>query len=210
MRCAALLIALALPAAAHNGVDHATPEEAARHAAEAPDLPPVAPSPLPFDLGGDFRLIDQTGAERGPADPDGRMQLLFFGYANCPSICEVAMPMMAEVAVAMEAAGEPVTPVMITVDPERDTPGTMGAPLEAIHADFVGLTGDEAALREAYDAYRIERTLVADLPDHGPVYAHGSHIYLLSASGEPLTLLPPILSAERMAQIALVYAEGGS
>ena len=201
-------------ATAHDGVEHETPEEAARHRAElapalAGPLPEGPPSAMPFDVGGPFALIDQTGARRTEADPEGRMQLLFFGYANCPSICAVAMPMMAEVTDALAARGVEVVPVMITVDPARDTPETMGAPLAGIHPRFVGLTGDADALAAAREAFGVERALVGDLPDIGPVYAHGSHIYLLDGEGAVLTLLPPVLSTERMAAIALRYAPGG-
>ncbi|MBC7156056.1 MAG: SCO family protein, partial [Rhodobacteraceae bacterium] len=43
-------------------------------------------------------------------------------------------------------------------------------------------------------------------PEYGPVYAHGSHVYLLDPAGEVLTLLPPILGPARMAEIAAGYA----
>ena len=211
---AAALLA-ALPASAHEGVVHGSPEEAARH--RAGDAPPAlaAPAPsgpvtaLPFELGGPFELVDHEGAARTQADPDGHLQLLFFGYANCPSICAVAMPMMGQVVDALAERGVAATPVMITVDPERDTPETMDAPLARIHADFVGLTGDDAALKAAWDAFGIERTLVAELPEYGPVYAHGGHVFLLDGAGEMLTVLPPVLSVEAMADIAMRYAEAG-
>lgn len=207
MRRAVLLLALAAaPAAAHDGVVHDTPEDAARHAAE---VPLGEPTPLPFEIGGPFALVDQDGAPRTEADPDGRMQLLFFGYANCPAICTVAMPMMAEAAAALTAAGTPTVPVMITVDPERDTLATMAAPLAEIDPAFVGLTGDEDALGAVYDAFGIERTLAMHHPELGPVYAHGSNVFLLSSSGEVLTLLPPILDPVRAVEIAARYAAPG-
>ena len=214
IRPALALLLAAGPVAAHDGVTHATPEEAARHRAEtapslAGPLPEGPPAAMPFDVGGPFALIDQSGAPRTEADPEGRMQLLFFGYANCPSICAVAMPMMAEVVDALAREGVEAVPVMITVDPDRDTPETMGAPLAEIHPDFVGLTGDAGALADAHEAFGVERALVADLPDLGPVYAHGSHVYLLDGGGAVLTLLPPVLSTERMAEIALRHAPGG-
>jgi protein SCO1/2 len=209
---AAALVAASAPA--HDGVAHATPEEAARHRAETGGPPVLAdPAPsgpvtaLPFDLGGPYELVDQEGRVRTQADPEGRLQLLFFGYANCPSICAVAMPMMAQVVDALADGGVAATPVMITVDPERDTVETMGAPLAEIHPDFVGLTGDGAALVAAYEAFGIERTLVAELPDYGPVYAHGGHVFLLDGAGDTLTILPPILSVEAMTAVAMRYAE---
>ena len=57
--------------------------------------PVVAPAAgLPFDLGGAFQLTDQSGTPRTEVDPDGRLQLLFFGYANCQQICSAALPLM--------------------------------------------------------------------------------------------------------------------
>lgn len=205
------------PLAAHDGAAHPSPGEARRHQAEgAPparlvgEAPVAPPDTLPFALGGPYRLVDQTGAVRTEADPEGRMQLLFFGYANCPSICAVAMPMMAEVVDALAARGVPARPVMITVDPERDTPATMGAPLAAIHPDFVGLSGDVAALAAARAAFGVDRTAVGELPGTGPIYAHGGHVFLLDGAGAVLTILPPVLTVERMVEIALRYARAGA
>ena len=95
-------------------------------------------------------------------------------------------------------------------DPERDRVGTMSQPLSAHGPGFVGLTGEQPALDAAYKAFSVERKLVFEDPEHGPVYAHGSHIYLLDAQGAFLTLIPPILSPERAAEIVLSYTAQGS
>lgn len=205
IRTAFALALAAGPALAHHGELHPAPEAAAPHAAPVPEGPAT---PLHFDLGGPFALTDQTGAPRTEVDPEGRMQLLFFGYANCPAICTVALPMMAEAADALAAAGVPAVPVMITVDPERDTAASMAAPLAAIHPDFVWLTGTPEALAAARAAFGVEREVAMEHPELGPIHAHGSHVFLLSPEGEALTLLPPILGAARVAEIAARYAAG--
>ncbi|WP_226780527.1 SCO family protein [Oceaniglobus trochenteri] len=162
--------------------------------------PARAEAPLPFDLGGSFTLTDQTGTPRSEADPEGRAQLLFFGYANCLQICSAALPLMADL--VDDLAGEfALRPVMITVDPARDTVEEIGPPLEYLHPDFVGLTGTKAELQVAYDAYSVEIKHIFDDPEYGPIYAHGSFIYLLDGQGAVLSLLPPILSPEQAAEI---------
>jgi len=201
---AAALALAAGPAAAHDGVTHAGPAETAAHAA-----PEGAPLPFLGDLGGAFTLTDQTGAARGQADPRGRPQLLFFGYANCRSICSVALPLMGEIARRATAEGVDLAPVMITVDPARDTAQTIGPPLALHHPDFTGLTGTEADLTGVYDLFQVSHEVVFEDPDAGPVYAHGSFIYLLDPAGEVLTLIPPILSAEQATRIVLSYTAGG-
>lgn len=168
---------------------------------------PVKAGPLPFDVGGAFELVDQHGAKRSQIDPDGHAQLLFFGYANCPGICSAAMPMMADVADLLAANGLKISPVMITIDPDRDVVGTLGKPMAKLHADFIGLTGSTTALAQAYDAYSVEKELAFVDPKYGPVYSHGSFIYLLDDQGEVLTLLPPVLDAERATSIILGYLQ---
>ena len=169
--------------------------------------PAQAAGPLPFDVGGPFELVDQRGQARSQIDPDGHAQLLFFGYANCPGICSAAMPMMAEVTDILADQHLTISPVMITIDPERDMIESLSAPMADLHSQFVGLTGSQAALDQAYKAFAIEKELAFVDPEHGPVYSHGSFIYLLDARGEVLTLLPPVLGADKTASIILGYLQ---
>jgi len=167
--------------------------------------PVVASGPLPFAMGGAFDLIDQNGLPRSQIDPDGRAQLLFFGYANCPGICPTAFATMADTVDLLADQGIKLRPILITVDPIRDTVANMGAPLARLHPDFVGLTGSEAALAQAYKAFGVESKVEYTDPDKGAIYSHGSFIYLLDAQGEVLTLLPPILHTDRMVEIVRGY-----
>lgn len=202
---AAFLAGFVNVAGAHNGVVHKSDEEAARHLegqANTPGFPTIK--------GGDFRLVDQSGEERTSKDPDNRFQLVFFGYAKCKAICSVALPRMAEVADLLEADGMLVTPVLITVDPERDTVTALAEAVPKYHPRLVGLTGSDKALEEAYRAFQIERKVVFVDPEQGPVYAHGSYIYLLGPDGSFKTLFPPILSPERIAELVRRYADGKS
>ncbi|WP_298839121.1 SCO family protein [uncultured Roseobacter sp.] len=167
--------------------------------------PLVAGTPLPFDIGGPFKLTDQYGQTRTEADPDGRAQLLFFGYANCQNICSAALPAMAGVVDTLAEDGISVTPVMITVAPDQDRVGTMGAPLAEIHPDFVGLTGEPEALKSAWDAFSVEVEPLFQDPEYGWIYSHGSFVHLLDADGRLLTLLPPVLSVDETATILRTY-----
>ena len=167
--------------------------------------PAVAQSPLPFNVGGPFELTAQTGEPRSQINPEGHPQLLFFGYANCPGICTAALPLMAYVVDNLTDQGIEISPLMITVDPERDTVENIGPGLANYHPDIVGLTGTHAELDVAYKAYSVEHKLAYDDPEYGPVYTHGSIIYLLDAKGEVLTLIPPVVDAQKATEIALKY-----
>ena len=161
---------------------------------------------LPALVGGEYALTNQFGQPHTQADPDGRPQLLFFGYANCLQICSSVLPQMAVVADDIAAqTGTALRPVMITVDPKIDTVDTIGPALSQYHDDGIGLTGSEEALQVAYDAFSVEVEYLFDDPQYGPVYSHGSFIYLLDGEGKTLTLIPPILSDDEIVKIIRNY-----
>lgn len=200
----AILLAAALAplgAAAHEGVSHATPAEAATHSAP-PAAPPAGPAePFPIDIRPHFRLIDQTGRAVTEAEFAGRPMAIFFGYANCESICSVALPNLGTALDLLGPEGAAFAPIMITVDPARDTPEAMARRLPEYHSRLIGLTGSEAALAEAQAAFQIDVKQVTATPEGAPVYAHGSFIYLVGRDGTVTSVLPPILAPERIAEL---------
>ena len=169
--------------------------------------PVWAADPFLGNLGGSFELTDQFGELRTEKSPDGKAQLVFFGYANCPDICTAALPLMAEIVSTLEKDDVDVTPIMITVDPNVDTPETMGPPMAKWHPDFVGLSGSPEALQVSYDAFQVEITPLFQEPTGQWIFAHGSFIYLLNEAGELLTLVPPILGPDEAANIVKKYLQ---
>jgi protein SCO1/2 len=196
----ALTLGFAGLALAHDAVEHKHPAPTAAVLPNTPGFPNV--------VGGDYRLIDQFGRERNGRDPDGHFQLIFFGYAGCKAICSVALPRMAQTVDLLAARGITVTPLLITVDPDRDTPDAMREAVPAIHPQMIGLTGSKDALDVAYKAFSVEKKLVYVHPEEGPVYAHGTFIYLTGPDGAFKTLMPPVLTPERMAEIVARYTSG--
>ncbi len=208
LAAALLTAALTTGATAHDGVNHGTDAEAAAHRqATAPQAAAFSPSdlPLPFQIRPEFALTDQMGRAVTQADFAGRPMAIFFGYANCEAICSVALPAMAQALDILGTDAGRIAPILITVDPERDTPQAMAAALPDYHPRLIGLTGGEAALAAARSVFQIDAKQVTETADGAPVYAHGSFIYLVGADGEVKTLMPPILSPQRMAELMRKY-----
>lgn len=177
-----------------------------------PELPPLAEAgpalPFPVALTPRFDLIDHTGREVSERDFAGRPMVLFFGFAQCEAICDVALPRMAEALDLLGAEGEEIAPVMITIDPENDTPKALAEAMPKWHPRFIGLTGSDAALAAARDVFQVTAEKVAEDPAGIPIYSHGSFIYLIGPDGSLRTVIPPILGPERMAQLMRKYFLG--
>jgi protein SCO1/2 len=99
----------------------------------------------------DFTLLTTEGRPFDFRDETaGYVTLLFFGYTHCPDICPLHMANIAAVLhkLTPRVAGR-VKVVMVTVDPERDTPERFRAWLDNFDTGFVGLTGDPATITKA-------------------------------------------------------------
>jgi protein SCO1/2 len=152
-----------------------------------------------------FDLTDHTGRAVSAQDFAGRPMVLFFGYANCQSICSVALPRIGAALTLLGEASAQIAPVMITIDPANDTPAAMAAALPRHHPAMIGLTGSEAALAAVRARFQVSVTEVARDAAGAPIYAHGSFVYLIDGAGTVRTLVPPILGPERLANLIAAH-----
>jgi protein SCO1 len=86
-------------------------------------------------------LPDADGKTRTLADFNGKVVIVFFGFAQCPDVCPTTMAEIAEVRQKLGADGAKVQPVFITVDPERDTAAVLKDYVRPFGADVVALRG---------------------------------------------------------------------
>lgn len=159
-------------------------------------------------IGGAFELTDHTGKRVTQADYAGKYMLVFFGFTHCPDVCPRAMDQFAGAMAALGDDAAQVQPILITVDPERDTPEVLAdyvAPFNAAGANIVGLTGtpDElAAVETLYRAYARK----VDTGEGDYTMDHSAIIYLMGPDGGFLTLFdgsdtPDAMAAEIAAAI---------
>jgi protein SCO1 len=108
------------------------------------------------DYAKDFALPDVNGQTKTLADFKGKAVVLFFGFAQCPDVCPTTMAEIAAVKKSLGNAGEKVTAVFVTVDPERDTPQVLKAYMESFDPSFTALRGtpeQTAALAKYFKIY---------------------------------------------------------
>lgn len=167
---------------------------------------PEGLSPFNGAIGGTFDLIDHFGNARQLEDYRGKHVMVFFGYANCLAICSAALPLMGQTLdLIPQAERENIVPLMITVDPENDTPEFMRDKLAEYHPALIGMTGSDGALADVRAKFQVRSEYVAEDINGNPIYNHGSFIYLMGPDGNFQTLIPPILDPPQMAKIVTKY-----
>ncbi|MBV6274025.1 SCO family protein [Alcaligenaceae bacterium CGII-47] len=149
-------------------------------------------------LGQDLQMVDTQGQLRTLADYQGKVLMIFFGYTQCPDVCPTAM---AQAAQAMELLGDQaqdVRVIMISVDPERDTPEVLDAYVQIFDPSFIGLTGTPEQLAGTARSFK---AFYAKEPGPTPEqYAmnHASSFYLIDRQGEARALIRSDASPEDM------------
>lgn len=120
----------------------------------------------------DFALVDQDGRPSTLASFRGTPVLLFFGYTHCPDVCPLTLQKLTQ---AVERAGRRARDtriVLVTLDPERDTPAILKAYASRWGKGIVALTGDSASLAQARRGYG-SYVMIADSAQ--PRAGHGAH-----------------------------------
>src|SRR5512134_1576332 len=110
-------------------------------------------APATAEFGGPFSLTDQDGMRRTDIDFRGKYMLIFFGYTNCPDVCPTTLAVEAEALGKLGERANQIVPILISVDPKRDTPERLKAYMSAFGPNFVGLTGTDEEIEQAADAY---------------------------------------------------------
>lgn len=178
------------------------------HDAPAPSAGGVQ-LPQGMALGGPFSLVDHTGRAVTEADFAGRFLLVYFGFTYCPDVCPTELGTIAAALDALEEQGERVTPVLITIDPERDTPEALADYVSRFHPRMVGLTGTAQQVAAAARAYRVFYARVQRPEMTQYLMDHSSFIYLVGPDSRVRALFRPETAPEAIAQAVRGQLRGG-
>ncbi len=93
-----------------------------------------------------FSLDGSNGAPFGNAELAGHWTVVFAGFTFCPDVCPTTLTELKAVKARLGDAAAQVRFLFLSVDPGRDTPEKIASYLNFFSPDFIGATGDDAAL----------------------------------------------------------------
>lgn len=177
----ALLIAVLLLVAIAAGA-------ALRHVMRT--TPPASQSRT-VPIGGAFELLDRDSRPFTDANLRGRPFAMYFGYIRCPDVCPTTLMRLANWRRLLGAEGEKLQIVFVSVDPEIDTPQSVGAYVDLFRASMIGLTGTQAQIEAITRAYRVVYMKVPQ-PSGGYNIDHSTSVYLMDSAGNFSDVLSPM------------------
>jgi protein SCO1/2 len=146
----------------------------------------VPTTPLTDTDGRPYSLADDT---------DKRLTLVFFGYTNCPDICQTVMANVTAGLTRLDDADrEQVDVVFVTTDPARDDERVLRTYLDRFDPSFVGLTGDLGTITDIGGEVGVAVEEGEKLPSGGYEVTHSTQV----------------LGVDGSDQVPIVWTEGTS
>jgi protein SCO1/2 len=134
------------------------------------------------ELGMPFTLASSKGGQVDSRSLRGKPYAMFFGFTHCPEVCPTTLYEMSASLESLGAKADGFRVFFVTVDPERDTVGSLRDYLSNFDPRMEGLVPTAEQLPELAAAYRIYYSKVPT-SDGGYTMDHSALVYLFDAQG---------------------------
>ena len=148
----------------------------------------------------DAELTRTDGQPARLSDFRGKVTLVYFGYTFCPDVCPTTLSTVNKAFDLLGNKADQVQLVMISVDPERDTPESLGAYLANFNPKFIGLTGTPDQIAAVATPLGIYYKKHDGSAATGYLVDHTASLMVLDAEGRPRLVIPFQTSAQDIAE----------
>lgn len=159
----------------------------------------------------DVTLTNQDGEAVSMEQLEGRWNLLFFGYTFCPDICPATLAELRQLRGSLpEEVNQRLQPILVSVDPERDTPEQLKKYLDYFGAGFIGLTGSLDDIQTLTNAAGVP-FIPGDTSKKDYTVDHGANLALIGPDGRLRGFIRAPMRTEKLTEQLpkLLLSEGG-
>lgn len=132
----------------------------------------------------EFTLTDQNGSPIAWSALHNKPLIVSFGFTHCPDVCPINLAEYKAIKKELGINGQRVTFVFISVDGKRDTPEALKKYIDIFDSEFVGLTGDDGAVRPVTQQFGVRYEIATPVPGQsGYTVTHTASKYFIDTEG---------------------------
>lgn len=169
------------------------------------------------EIGGPFNLVNQDGVAVSEKTFAGKPALIYFGFTYCPDVCPLSMQSMSLALEAAKQAGgrdiDDIQPILISLDPERDTPASMKTYIASsgFPPRLTGLTGSMTQVTAAAKAFKVGFSKNVPQGNAAKDYLidHTSITYLMGRDGKLRTFFANDPDPQEVGQCIAALSKAG-
>lgn len=147
----------------------------------------------------DFELISSIQKPIRLSDFRGKLVVLYFGYTFCPDVCPASMSTLAKAMAQLGRKADDIQVIMISVDPERDTPDKLAEYVTKFDPSFIGATGTIDEISAVASLYGVFFQKDPGTPETGYLVSHTSSVLVIDREGHLRLIFPFDTSADAIA-----------
>ncbi len=161
----------------------------------------------------EFDLAQSDGTRLIPGELHGHWTLVFLGFTSCPDVCPTTLAELAQAQKQWQSIPDSLRPrvVLVSIDPERDTPSRLGEYAHAFHKDTLAATADVPSLERFATSLgmvfqKVPGKHFAQNPNDYSM-DHSSSIAVLDPKGRLAGLIRPPLNPQAIASDLIKLTE---
>ena len=151
------------------------------------------------NLANDFTLNAANGKTVSLSEYRGKVVILYFGYSFCPDVCPGTLDNVSKALKLLGRKAEDVQFIMVSVDPERDSPEKIAEYVTYFHPSFIGITGEPDQIAELTALYGIYYEKHEGTPATGYLVDHTATMAVIDKEGYVKLILPFGITGEEIA-----------
>ena len=150
----------------------------------------------------DFSFYSADKTEFTKSDLIGKWTLMYFGFTRCPDECPTTMYQMSKLIKVLREKEFPLEDkqwVLVSIDPERDTPEVIDKYAKGFDEDFIGVVNIRPMLLSLATQLSVNNVMPnSESMDHSHLDNHVNNIILLNPAGEFAGIFRPPFDVSRL------------
>lgn len=150
----------------------------------------------------DFSFYSANGEVFNKTNLNDKWTLMYFGFTRCPDECPTTMYQISKLIKVLREKEFPLDDkqwVLVSIDPERDTPEDINKYAKGFDASFIGVSNTRPMLLNLATQLSVNNVMPSgDKMDHSHLDNHVNNIILLNPKGEFAGVFRPPFDISRL------------